>query len=60
MAPFNAKKKKVCTVGVLICLSAHAQARYTVVCVCVCLSVCLGCYSCSGINEVQVSVSIGF
>ncbi len=30
------------------------------VCVCVCLCVCLGCYSCSGINEVQVRVSIGF
>ncbi len=39
-----------------LCLGAHAQARYTVVCV----SVCVDCYSCSGINEVQVRVSIGF
>ncbi len=37
---------------------AHAQARYTVVCVCICLSVCVDCYSCSRINEVQVGVSI--
>ncbi len=37
------------------CLGAHAQARYTeCVCVCVCLSVCVDCYSCSVINEVQV------
>ncbi len=43
---------------------AHAQARYTVVClcvcVCVCLSACVDCYSCLRINEVQVRVSIGF
>ncbi len=26
----------------------------------VCLSVCVDCYSCSRINEVQVRVSIGF
>ncbi len=53
---------------ILLCLGAHAQARYTVVCscvcVCVCVSVCLcvcvDCYSCSRINEVQVRVSIGF
>ncbi len=43
---------------------AHAQARYTVVCLHVCLSVfvCLSlsvdCYSCSMINEVQVRFSI--
>ena len=40
----------------LLCLGAHAQARYTVVCLCVCVD----CYSCSRINEVQVRVSIGF
>ena len=52
----------------LLCLGAHAQARYTVVCVCVCVCVracmsvcvCIDCYSCSRINEVQVRVSIGF
>ncbi len=37
-------------------LGAHAQARYTVVCWCVCVD----CYSCSRINEVQVRVSIDF
>ncbi len=37
---------------------AYAQARYTVVCVC--LSVCVDCYSCSRMNQVQVRVSIGF
>ncbi len=53
---------------------AHTQARYTVVCLCVCVasevygsvfvclcvcvSVCVDCYSCSRINEVQVQVSI--
>ncbi len=31
----------------LLCLGAHAQARYTVVCLCVCVSVCVDCYSCS-------------
>ena len=40
-------------------LGAHAQARYTVVClcvcVCVCLSACVDCYSCSRINEEAVS-----
>ncbi len=25
----------------LLCLGAHAQARYTVVCLCVCVSVCV-------------------
>ncbi len=40
----------------LLCLGAYAQARYTVVCLCVCVD----CYSCSRINEVQVRVSIGF
>ncbi len=36
---------------------SNAQARYTVeVCVCVCVD----CYSCSRISEVQVRVSIGF
>ncbi len=30
------------------------------VCLCVCVSVCVDCYSCSRINEVQVRVSIGF
>ena len=30
------------------------------VCVCVCLSVCVDCYSCSRMNQVQVRVSIGF
>ncbi len=40
---------------------AHAQARYTVVCLCVCLCVCVDWYnSCSVINEVQVRASIGF
>ncbi len=37
-------------------LGAHAQARYTVVCVCVCVD----CYSCWRINEVQVRVSSSF
>ena len=39
---------------------AHAQARYTVVCLCVfvCVCVCVDCYSCSSINEVQVRVSM--
>ena len=43
-------------------LSAHAQARYTIVClyVCVSVSVCVDCCSCSRINEVYVRVSIGF
>ncbi len=52
----------VCVSGLAryLCLGAHAQARYTVVCLCVCLSVCVDCYSCSRINEVQVRVSIGF
>ncbi len=49
-----------------LCLNAHAQARYTIVClcvcvyVCVCLSVCVDCYSCSRINKVKVRVCIGF
>ncbi len=42
----------------LLCLGAHAQARYTVVCLCVC--VCVDRYSCSRMNQVQVRVSIGF
>ena len=44
------------------CLGAHAPARYMVVCLCVqsvCACVCVDCYSCSRINEVQVRVSIG-
>ncbi len=28
----------------LLCLGAHAQARYTVVCVCVCVCVCVRAY----------------
>ncbi len=53
-------------VHVIMPRCAHAQSRYTVVCLCVCVSVCLcvcvsvECYSCSRINEVQVRVSIGF
>ena len=51
-----------------LCLGAHAQARYTVVCLCVCLCVrvyvrvcvCVDCYSCSKMNQVKVKVSIGF
>ena len=27
--------------SMLLCLGAHAQARYTVVCLCVCVSVCV-------------------
>ncbi len=49
---------KTCMKHAYLCLGAHAQARYTVVCLCVCLcvgvSVCVDCYSCSRINEVQV------
>ncbi len=45
---------------IIIYLSVHAQATYTVVCLCVCLSVCVDCDSCLRINEVQVRVSIGF
>ncbi len=41
-----------------LCLVAW-QARYMVVCLCVCVSVCVECYSCSRVNEVQVRVSIG-
>ena len=33
--------KHIIIYSVLLCLGAHAQARYTVVCLCVCLSVCL-------------------
>ncbi len=33
----------------LLCLGAHAQVRYTVVCVCVCV-LCVDCYSCSRIQ----------
>ena len=42
----------------LLCLGAHAQARYTVVylCVCVCVCLCRLLYSCSKINQVQVRV----
>ena len=29
------------TLSLLLCLGAHAQARYTVVCLCVCMSVYL-------------------
>ncbi len=39
----------------ILCLGAHAQARYAVVCLCA--SVCVDCYSCSRINQVQVRVS---
>ncbi len=48
----------LCCHGFLHCyyLGAHAQARYTVVCLCVCVD----CYSCSRMNQVQVRVSIGF
>ena len=42
----------------LLCLGAHAQARYMVVCLCLC--VCVDCYRCSRMNQVQVRVSIGF
>ncbi len=37
-------------VYMLLCLGAHAQARYTVVCLCV--SACVDCYSFSRINMV--------
>ena len=36
-----------------LCLGAHAQARYTVVCLCVCVDR----YSCSRMNQVKVRVS---
>ena len=53
-------KTRCSSVLPLLCLGAHAQARYTVACLCVCLSVCVDCYSCSRMNQVQVRVSIGF
>ncbi len=56
---FNIQTMNSLAVRWLLCLGAHAQARYTVVCLCVCVSVCVDCYSCSRINEVQVRVSIG-
>ncbi len=39
---------------------ACASEVYGSVFVCLCLSVCVDCYSCSRIYEVQVRVSIGF
>ncbi len=48
------------TVTHQLCRGAHAQARYTVVCLCVCVSVCVDRYSCSRMNQVQVRISIGF
>ncbi len=51
----NSIFRGIIIVSITLCLGAHAQARYTVVC-----CVCVDCYSCSKINKVQVRVSIGF
>ncbi len=42
---FTSAELAVCVLCVMLlaflCLGAHAQARYTVVCLCVCVSVCV-------------------
>ena len=57
----------VLEVDIIIYMYCLLTLHYASVCVrkrgiwwCVCVSVCVDCYSCSRINDVQVSVSIGF
>ncbi len=53
------KKSKIKTINIII-MPRCACASEVYGSVFVCLSVCVDCYSCSRINEVQVRVSIGF
>ncbi len=46
--------------SVLACYASVRMMRKRGIRQCVCVSVCVDCYSCSRINEVQVRVSIGF